>query len=142
MIRVGINGYGTIGKRVADAIVEQPDMTVEGVAKTRPNYEATAARQRGFALYSAVPERADQFAKAGLEIAGDVDTLVAESDIVVDATPAGIGAENKSLYESHGTPAIFQGGESHDLVDASFNARSNYESVRGEDLARRFHRNF
>jgi glyceraldehyde-3-phosphate dehydrogenase (NAD(P)) len=33
MIRVGVNGYGTIGRRVADAIRAQPDMRVEGVAK-------------------------------------------------------------------------------------------------------------
>ncbi|MFB6095307.1 MAG: glyceraldehyde-3-phosphate dehydrogenase, partial [Halodesulfurarchaeum sp.] len=35
MVRVGINGYGTIGKRVADAVRVQPDMEVLGVAKTR-----------------------------------------------------------------------------------------------------------
>jgi glyceraldehyde-3-phosphate dehydrogenase (NAD(P)) len=34
MIRVGVNGYGTIGKRVADAGAAQPDMELAGVAKT------------------------------------------------------------------------------------------------------------
>ena len=31
MIRVGVNGYGTIGKRVADAVAPQPDMRLVGV---------------------------------------------------------------------------------------------------------------
>ncbi|MFB6266947.1 MAG: type II glyceraldehyde-3-phosphate dehydrogenase [Halodesulfurarchaeum sp.] len=129
MVRVGINGYGTIGKRVADAVRVQPDMEVLGVAKTRPNYEAAQALSRGYDLYTAVPQRAGKFEEAGMETAGHVDELVEESDIVVDATPSGIGTENKALYEEHDTPAIFQGGESHDLVDVSFNARANYAAA-------------
>ena len=34
MIKVAINGYGTIGKRVADAVDAQDDMEVIGVTKT------------------------------------------------------------------------------------------------------------
>ena len=36
MKAVAINGYGTIGKRVADAVAAQDDMEVIGVSKTRP----------------------------------------------------------------------------------------------------------
>ncbi|MFW6004326.1 MAG: type II glyceraldehyde-3-phosphate dehydrogenase [Halodesulfurarchaeum sp.] len=129
MIQVGINGYGTIGKRVADAVARQPDMAVLGVAKTRPNYEARVAVQSGYDLYAAIPDRAPQFADAGIETAGTVEDLVEGSDIVVDATPSGIGADNKSRYVEQDTPALFQGGESDDLVDVSFNARSNYEAA-------------
>jgi len=136
MIRVGINGYGTIGKRVADAVSLQPDMTVHGVAKTRPNYEAEQALRRGYDLYTAVPERADQFGTAGMQTAGPVEDLVEASDVVVDATPSGIGAENKSLYDDYDTPALFQGGEDDDLVDVSFNARSNYEAAAGANAVR------
>jgi len=136
MIQVGINGYGTIGKRVADAVSQQPDMTVHGVAKTRPNYEARAAVESGYDLYPAIADRADQFDEAGIETAGTVEDLVEASDVVVDATPSGIGAENKSLYEKHDTPALFQGGESDDLVDVSFNARSNYDAATDADYVR------
>ncbi|ERG88960.1 MAG: glyceraldehyde-3-phosphate dehydrogenase, type II, partial [halophilic archaeon J07HX5] len=129
MLRVGVNGYGTIGKRVADAVRAQPDMTVVGVAKTRPNFEADAAIRNGYDLYAAVPDRRSAFAAAGIELAGDVEQLVAASDIVVDATPSGIGAQNVPLYRDHDTPAILQGGEDAGLVDASFVARANYESV-------------
>ena len=136
MTQVGVNGYGTIGKRVADAVVAQPDMELAGVAKTRPNFEAEAAARHGYPLYAAVADRADRFADAGLDLAGSVEDLVAASDVVVDCTPSGIGAENRSLYADHDTPAIFQGGEDADVADVSFNARANFTKSIGADSAR------
>ncbi|PSP85640.1 type II glyceraldehyde-3-phosphate dehydrogenase [Halobacteriales archaeon QS_1_68_17] len=136
MIQVGINGYGTIGKRVADAVRAQPDMAVAGVAKTRPNFEAHRAVEEGYPLYAAIEERIDRFDEAGIDLAGTVDELVADSDVVVDATPSGVGAENKPLYEAHDTPALYQGGEDADLVEASFNARANYADAAGADHVR------
>ena len=56
-INVAINGYGTIGKRVADAVNEQEDMLVSGVTKTHPDFEGKIANKRGFNLYSAIPEK-------------------------------------------------------------------------------------
>ncbi|MFB6132685.1 MAG: type II glyceraldehyde-3-phosphate dehydrogenase [Halanaeroarchaeum sp.] len=136
MIRVGINGYGTIGKRVADAVRAQPDMEVVGVAKTRPNYEAETARDRGYDLYPAITDRLEDFADAGIETAGTVGDLVEAADVVVDATPSGIGEQNAELYDAYDTPALFQGGESEDLVDVSFNARSNFAAAQGADRVR------
>ena len=131
MIRVGVNGYGTIGKRVADAVAAQPDMELVGVSKTRPNYEADAARRRGYSLYAAVPDRTDAFAEAGVEIAGTLPDLLEAIDVVVDCCPSGVGADNRTLYESHGVHAVYQGGEDADIADASFNARANFEATRG-----------
>lgn len=136
MITVGINGYGTIGKRVADAVVQQPDMELAGVAKTRPNFEAETAVRKGYPLYAAVEERVTLFEEAGIDLAGSVEDLVTESDVIVDACPSGIGAENKSMYEEHATPALYQGGEDADLVDVSFNARGNYSESVGADHVR------
>jgi glyceraldehyde-3-phosphate dehydrogenase (NAD(P)) len=136
MIRVGVNGYGTIGKRVADAVRAQPDMEVVGVAKTRPNFEAGMAVEKGFDLYAAIEDRKPKFDDAGIDLAGDVEELVAESDIVVDACPSGIGADNAEMYQEYDTPALLQGGEDSDVVDASFNARANYETVEDDDLVR------
>jgi glyceraldehyde-3-phosphate dehydrogenase (NAD(P)) len=136
MIQVGVNGFGTIGKRVADAVAVQPEMTVIGVAKTKPNFEAHTAGERGYDMYAAIPERAPLFAEAGIDIDGPVDELVAAADIMIDCTPSGIGAENRSLYHSYDTPAIFQGGESPDIAPVSFNARANYSAARGADAAR------
>jgi glyceraldehyde-3-phosphate dehydrogenase (NAD(P)) len=136
MLQVGVNGYGTIGKRVADAVAAQPDMELLGVAKTRPNFEAERAVKKGYRLFAAVPERVERFEEAGIDLAGEVEELVKESDVVVDATPSGIGAGNRELYEEYDTPALYQGGEEEALVDTSFNARSNFSEATGADHVR------
>jgi len=59
--KVAINGYGTIGKRVADAVAVQDDMEIIGVVKTRPSFEARMALEKGFALYAATKENIDDF---------------------------------------------------------------------------------
>jgi glyceraldehyde-3-phosphate dehydrogenase (NAD(P)) len=41
--KIAVNGYGTIGKRVADAVRAQGDMEIVGISKTKPNYEAAVA---------------------------------------------------------------------------------------------------
>ena len=46
--KIAVNGYGTIGKRVADAVRAQDDMEVIGISKTKPNYEASVAHQLGY----------------------------------------------------------------------------------------------
>ena len=136
MLQVGVNGYGTIGKRVADAVAAQPDMELLGVAKTRPNFEAERAVKKGYRLFAAVPERVERFEEAGIDLAGEVEELVEESDVVVDAAPSGIGAGNRELYEEYDTPALYQGGEDEKLVDTSFNARSNFSEATGADHVR------
>ncbi|MFW6448555.1 MAG: type II glyceraldehyde-3-phosphate dehydrogenase [Halobacteriota archaeon] len=136
MIEVGINGYGTIGKRVADAVTAQPDMTVAGVAKTSPNFEAAAAVARDYPLYASSADRVSAFEAADLPVAGVVDELVETVDVIVDATPAGIGAQYADRYAEAGTPAIFQGGEGADVAEVSFNAAANFDAARGASSAR------
>jgi len=136
MLHVGINGFGTIGKRVADAVRVQPDMTVAGVAKRSPNFEATIAVDRGYDLYAAGSDGHEPFAEAGITTAGTVRDLVEASEVVVDTTPGGVGKTNAELYADHETPAIFQGGEAADVADVSFNARANYDAAVGADTAR------
>ncbi len=135
MIRVGVNGYGTIGKRVADAVVSMPDMELVGVSKASPNHTADAAADRGYNIY--VPEdRHDQWTDAGMTVAGDVHDLIELSDIITDTTPAGMGAEYRPIYEDYDTPALFQGGETADVVEASFTARANYSEATDKDYVR------
>ena len=99
MKSVAINGYGTIGKRVADAIAAQDDMKVIGVSKTRPNYEArTAVEEKGYDLYIGIPERANQFKEAGIEIAGTVEDMIQEADVIVDCTPGTNGPQKLEMY--------------------------------------------
>ncbi|WP_042703155.1 phosphorylating glyceraldehyde-3-phosphate dehydrogenase [Methanobrevibacter arboriphilus] len=136
MKSVVINGYGTIGKRVADAVSVQDDMKVTGVSKTKPDFESRMAVQKGYDLYIAIPEREKLFDKAGIEIAGTVDEMISDADIVVDCTPGNIGPQNLEKYKKAGVKAIYQGGEDHDLTGLSFNSFSNYDDSYGADYSR------
>ena len=134
-IKVAINGYGTIGKRVADAVNLQDDMEVVGVTKTKPDFEAKIALKK-YPLYAALPERAETFEKAGLKIDGTIEDLLHKADIVVDCSPGKVGAENKALYEKAGVKAIFQGGEKANVAETSFNALANYNKAVGKNFVR------
>ncbi len=135
-VKVAINGYGTIGKRVADAVDLQDDMEVVGVTKTRPDYEAKLGSKK-YPLYVAKPENVELFEKAGIEIHGTIEDLLQKADIVVDCSPNKVGAENKAkYYEKIGIKAIFQGGEKKDVAEVSFNALANYDEAVGKDYVR------
>ena len=136
MIKVAINGYGTIGKRVADAVAAQPDMKVIGVSKTKPSHEAFVAKSRGYPLYIADIAKRAAFEKAGLPVAGSIEEMLKAADIVVDATPGGVGAKNKPVYENLGIKAIWQGGEDHEVAGFSFNSDCNYKDAIGRQFAR------
>ena len=133
--KIAVNGYGTIGKRVADAVRAQEDMEVIGISKTKPNYEAAVAHQLGYDIY-APAENIGAFEKAEIPSAGTISEMIEQADLVVDCTPGGIGEKNKPLYEKAGVKAIWQGGESHQLTGFSFNATSNYDGAVGRDLVR------
>ena len=47
-VRVVVNGYGVIGKRVADAVALQSDMQVSGVADVVSDYRIRLAVERGY----------------------------------------------------------------------------------------------
>jgi glyceraldehyde-3-phosphate dehydrogenase (NAD(P)) len=134
-VKVGINGYGTIGKRVADAVRKQDDMQVVGVTKTRPTFEAQTAVDRGFDLY--VPEASvKSFKDAGLPVKGTIGALYKAADIIVDCTPGDVGETYKAQYEAAGIKAIFQGGEDHSLTGISFNSTANYNESWGAQFSR------
>lgn len=135
-VKVAINGYGTIGKRVADAVASQNDMKIVGVVKTRPSFEAQIAIERGYPLYIAALENLPDFKKAGIEVSGTLNDLLDRVDIVIDATPGNLGEKYKKVYQEHSIKAIWQGGEDHELTGFSFNSEVNYEQALGLEFAR------
>ena len=135
-VRVAINGFGTIGKRVADAVVKQPDMELVGVAKTRPSFEARRATEKGYPLYVTGQGDPEAFRAAGLPLAGSIQDLIGKVDVVVDAAPDKVGRENRKLYDAAGVRAIFQGGEKADVAEASFSALANYAACLGKKTIR------
>jgi len=136
MKAVGINGYGTIGKRVADAVSCQDDMQIVGVTKRTPDYEAMMAVNKGYPLYISVPDREKLFDKADITVTGTIEELYDKIDIMVDCTPEGIGARNKKIYQEKGIKGVFQGGEKHDQIGKSFNSFANYSDNWGVDYVR------
>jgi len=135
-VKVGINGYGTIGKRVADAVSLQDDMEIVGVTKTRPTFEARMAVEKGFDLYVAIPENQQKFKDAGIPIKGTLDDLLKIADVIVDCTPGKSGVNNLETYRKAGVKAIFQGGEKHEAIGSSFNSLSNFGKNLGVDYTR------
>ncbi len=134
-VKVGVNGYGTIGKRVADAVMKQPDMELVGVVKVNPDYSAAIAVRRGIKLYT-LREKVEAFKAHGIPVEGTVEDLLKEVDVIVDATPGGTGAKYKPLYDEHGVKAVFQGGEKPDVAEVSFNTLCNYEEALGKRSVR------
>lgn len=134
VLKVAINGYGTIGKRVADAVKQQDDMEIVGVTKRRPTFEAKMAIEKGFSFYAAGQEFVSDFEKEDIPVKGTLGDLLQEADLVVDGTPKKCGY--KPIYEKTKKKAIFQGGEKHELTGLSFNALANYEKAIGADYVR------
>ena len=135
-VRVGVVGYGTIGKRVAEAVRLQEDMELVGVVKTRPDYSAMQASRMGIDIYVPKPELAEAFESSGVKVRGTVEDLLSRVQVVVDATPAGVGSSYKGLYEKYGVRQVYQGGEKPDVAQISFSSLCNYEEALGKNSVR------
>ncbi len=136
VVKVAINGYGTIGKRVAHAVTLQDDMEVVGVTKTRPTYQAQMAIDKGFPFYAAAKEHVAGFKEAGFEVEGTLEDLLDVAEVVVDCTPGKKAINNVKMYNDHKVRIILQGGEAHETAGLSFNALANYEKCLGAESVR------
>lgn len=134
MVNIGINGYGVIGRRVADAIALQDDMKLVGIAKTESDYKTKIAVAKGIPIYAS--EDIKKFEGSGIKVKGTLEEMLGACDLVVDCTPEEIGAANKPLYEKYKCKVIWQGGEEHELTGKSFNAYANYNSAKGARFMR------
>ena len=135
-IRVAVNGYGVIGKRVADAIARQTDMTLAGVADVAADWRLHVATRKGIALFGADADGAEAMRRAALPIIGTLEDLLGEADLVVDCSPKHIAAKHVELYRRRGIKFIVQGGEKHALTGHSFVAESSYASALGRNCTR------
>jgi glyceraldehyde-3-phosphate dehydrogenase (NAD(P)+) (phosphorylating) len=135
-VRVAVNGYGVIGRRVADGIARQDDMVLAGVSDIGTDWRPRMATRKGYRLFGAAPEHADAMRQAGMAIAGTLEDLVGQADVVVDCTPKRVAAGNVELYRRWGIKFILQGGEKHAATGHSFVAESNYASAVGRDSTR------
>jgi glyceraldehyde-3-phosphate dehydrogenase (NAD(P)) len=135
-VRVGVNGYGVIGKRIADAVLRQDDMELVGVTARTPDFRLFPARKKGISIFAVDREAQKKLTSSGFEIQGRLDDLLTKVDVIIDATPAGVGKENKRKYDQVRVKSIFQGGESHELTNFSFVAEINYKDALGKESLR------
>jgi glyceraldehyde-3-phosphate dehydrogenase (NAD(P)) len=135
-IRVAVNGYGVIGKRIADAIVAQDDMELVGVADVVADWRIKVAIAKHYPVYASTPHSANEMRGVGIPITGTLDDLLSEVDIAADATPKKVAAANLDKYRAAQVKSIFQGGEKHSLTGHSFVAQANYATALGRDSTR------
>jgi len=136
MIKVGVCGYGTIGQRLADGVALQKDMELIGVADVAPTLAIRALKEKGmpYNLFLSVEDYRSEFEKMKIPVSGTMEEMVQKSDIILDATNAGVGAKNKEIYAKYGKKAIFQGGEKNSVADVFFHGYANYEKGIGKQF--------
>jgi glyceraldehyde-3-phosphate dehydrogenase (NAD(P)) len=133
MVRVFINGYGNIGRRVASAFSHDKDIQFVGIGKYSIDEKLDEAIAKKFPVY--VPEeKMSEFRLKGYDISGTIADAIKRSDLVIDAAKDGFGFSNKvNLYLPMNKAAIFQGGEDRTgekkVADIIHNSRINYDKV-------------
>lgn len=136
MVKVGVVGYGVIGQRLADGVALQKDMELVGVADVSPTLAIRALKEKGmpYNFYLGMPENLHMFEELDIPVSGTLEELVQKTDIILDATSAGVGAKNKELYAKYNRKAIFQGGEKNSVADVFFHGYANYEKGLGKQF--------
>lgn len=135
-VKVALNGYGVIGKRIADAVARQEDMELVGVSDVVSDWRIKVAVSKGYPIYASSPDAIAAMRDGGINLAGTLDDLLKQVDVICDCTPKKIGALNYEKYKAAGVKSIFQGGEKHSLTGHSFVAQANYETAIGLNSTR------
>lgn len=135
-IKVGVNGYGVIGKRVADAVSIQDDMELAGVCDVITDWRIKMAVLKNYPVFAADDTFKTKMNEALIETSGNLDDLLEASNIIVDCTPKKIAAQNIERYKKLGKKFILQGGEKHEATGHSFSAENNYSTALNRDSTR------
>lgn len=69
-VRVAVNGFGVIGKRVVDAVRVQDDMELVGVSDIASDWRLRSLEQKAIPFYAASDETVGPMRDAGLPVAG------------------------------------------------------------------------
>jgi glyceraldehyde-3-phosphate dehydrogenase (NAD(P)) len=135
-IKVAINGYGVIGKRVADAVTLQDDMELIGVCDVVTDWRIKMAVSKSYPVYGFDQPVNNKMKEAGIPVVGSLDDMLQAADIVIDCTPKKIAAQNIPKYRAMGKKFIVHGGEKHETTGHSFSAENNYETAVGRESTR------
>ncbi len=134
-VKVGVVGYGVIGQRLADGVAKQQDMELVGIVDVAPTLSIRALYDSPspYDLYVVDDSMKAAFEAENIPVKGDFDDILSRVEIVLDASPGGVGAKNKEIYKKKGLKAIFQGGEKNEVADVFFHGYANYPKGVGAD---------
>ena len=107
-IKVAVNGYGVIGKRVADAVSLQDDMELTGVYDVVTDWRIKMAELKHYTVFASDNTFKSKMNEAKIKTSGTLDDLLASSDIIVDCTPKKIAAQNIELYKKLGENLFYR----------------------------------
>jgi len=93
-IRVAVNGYGVIGKRVAEGITLQDDMELIGIGDVVADWRIQTIASKGYDVFANTNEGRKAMEQENILVTGSLDDLLAAADIVVDCAPKKFGAQN------------------------------------------------
>ncbi len=137
MVKIFLNGYGNIGRRLATAFSKDTSIKLVGIAKYSPDEETEKAINKGYEVF--VPKDLEkEFKNKNYNISGTVEDAIKQSDIIIDAAKEGKGFQNKKeYYVPLKKKAIFQGGESRNgncsVANIIHNSRVNYNKTFEKD---------
>ncbi|HZD58830.1 MAG TPA: hypothetical protein VE439_00040 [Anaerolineae bacterium] len=89
-VRIGINGYGVIDKRVADAVAKQDDMELAGVSGISHDYRIRVAAERGYPIYVSTPETRFLMEESNIPVVGTIDDLLKQVDVIRELSSSDI----------------------------------------------------
>lgn len=89
-INVAVNGYGVIGKRVAEAVALQKDMELVGIGDVAADWRIKTAAQK-YAVFANTEEGHRAMVNQKIEVAGDLNDLLDAADVVVDCAQKNSG---------------------------------------------------
>ncbi len=135
-IRVAVNGYGVIGKRIADAVTLQDDMELVGIVDVVTDWRIKAGVKNNHPVFAFDHDSFEKMKSSGIDVKGTLDDLLKNVDVICDATPKKIAPLNFEKYKKAEVKSVFQGGEKHALTGHSFVAQANYASAIGRDSTR------
>jgi glyceraldehyde-3-phosphate dehydrogenase (NAD(P)) len=137
LVKIFLNGYGNIGRRLATAFSKDKSIELVGIAKYSPDEETEKAMNKGYKVF--VPKDLEKgFQNKNYKISGTVEDAIMQADIIIDAAKEGKGFQNKNnYYIPLKKKAIFQGGESRNgnrsVANIIHNSRVNYNETFEKD---------
>jgi glyceraldehyde-3-phosphate dehydrogenase (NAD(P)) len=124
-MRVAVLGMGIIGRRLVDGISAQPDMDLSGIAVR--SLSSAVCENPHYPYFASGTPGQNALAEGGIDSRGDLSSLLAESDVIIDCGQAGTGARRYDTYRAAGVKAIFCGGERKPELGPLVNSHLNYD---------------